>query len=386
MKLAIGLMSGTSMDGVDAALIRTDGEDFVEEIAATSVEYNSETRHILREAEAKIRGEIAAGSYNKDNYEKVSALSTSIHIQAVLQLLEKTGYSSYEIDVIGYHGQTMYHDPANKVSIIIGDGAHMAKMTRITTINDFRSNDIKHGGNGAPFAPIYHLALAKRDGRLPLAVVNCGGIANITLLATSNPYDMIAYDTGPGNGLIDRLVYMRTKGREHMDKNGNYGMKGRVHTDILEILYQKSIIKNGNNFFDITPPKALDIGDMILPPELDELSTEDACRTLEAFTADSIVRSVSLVKKNIPKNWVLAGGGWNNPVILEELKKRLHEIGITAVKADQINWNSQALEAQIFAYLAVRSMKELNLSFPGTTGVSAAVSGGIIIQKIINNK
>lgn len=377
MKLAIGLMSGTSMDGVDAALIRTDGKDFVEEIASVSIKYDEKTRQILKAAEAQIRTEKGI-NFNASDYADVIYLSTIFHIEAVLKLLAKTGYSRLEIDVIGYHGQTMYHDPSNKISIIIGDGKTLSKATGITTINDFRSNDIAHGGKGAPFAPIYHLALAKRDHKIPLAVVNCGGIANITILNSNDPHDMIAYDTGPGNGLIDRLVQIRTNRKEHMDEDGKYGSKGKIHPELLEILYQKSIIMNGQNFFQLPPPKALDIGDMILPAELEDFSLEDACKTLEAFTADSIVKSIKLINKPLPTKWVLAGGGWNNPVILSELQTRLNIIGATGIKADKIGWNSRALEAQIFAYLAVRSMKKLPLSFPNTTGVSMPLSGGII--------
>ena len=227
---------------------------------------------------------------------------------------------------------------------------------------------------------------------------------------------MIAYDTGPGNGLIDRLVRARTNGKEHMDANGKYGLNGKVHADVLEILYTKSTFKNGQNFFDQHGPKALDINDMQLIPELDNLSLEDACRTLEAFTADSIVRSVkkyrhceedevrhgnlsslngidtqSTIARNdvvtaIPSHWILAGGGWNNPVILSELKERVTKassVPPSILTANDVGWDGSALEAQIFAYLAVRSLEGLPLSFPNTTGVHYPVSGGKIFAASI---
>jgi len=366
-KLAIGLMSGTSMDGIDAALIRTDGQNIVEEIASISIPYTDETRNILKESEARIR-------IHHSSEEESTHISTSLHIQAVLTLLEKTGYSARDIDVIGYHGQTMYHNPEQKISIILGDGKRMVKELDITVVNDFRTRDISLGGRGAPFAPLYHLALAKRDKKIPAAIVNCGGIANITIINDEYPENIIAYDIGPGNGLIDRLVRKHTKGKEHMDVNGKYGINGKVHTDILELLYEKSIFKNGQNFFNCHGPRALDINDMQLIPELDVLSIEDACRTLEAFTADSIVRS--LANGIIPRNWILAGGGWNNPVILHELKTRLH--GFNVVTATEMGWNNAGLEAQIFAYLAVRSLMGLPLSLPNTTGVSKPTSGGLV--------
>ena len=373
IKLAIGLMSGTSMDGIDAALIKTDGENVIEEISSISMPYTLETRNILKNNEAMIRLSHCAD-------EGTISLSTALHIQAVRLLLHKTKYKSNNIDVIGYHGQTMYHNPEEKISIILGDGKLMSKALGITVVNDFRARDISLGGRGAPFAPLYHLALAKRDNKIPVAIVNCGGIANITIINDKYPENMIAYDTGPGNGLIDRLVWLRTNGKEHMDANGQYGINGKVHRDILEILYTKSTFKNDQNFFDQRGPKALDINDMQLIPELDNLSLEDACRTLEAFTADSIVRSV---KNSEPTHWILAGGGWNNPVILSELKARLGTSNV--MTATEAGWNNAALEAQIFAYLAVRSLKGLPLSFPNTTGVSEPTSGGVIHEKVIDS-
>ncbi len=366
--ISIGLMSGTSMDGIDAALIKTNGDDIIEEISSISIPYTSDIKHKLKDAEAKIRANPSI------NPEEITALSTSLHIEAVRALLKKSGYSAKDIDVIGYHGQTMYHNPEKKISIILGDGAAMAKELGITVVNDFRRNDIELGGRGAPFAPIYHLALAKRDNKIPVAVVNCGGIANITIIPDDNPAHMIAYDTGTGNGLVDRLVRARTGGKEHMDENGKYGIKGKVHEDILKLLYAKSTFKNGKNFFDTNGPKALDINDMQLIPALENLSIEDACRTLEAFTADSIVHNLN----PIPQNWILAGGGWNNPIILSELKARLP--GANVITADEAGWDGTALEAQIFAYMAVRSLKGLPLSFPNTTGVPKPTCGGVAHQ------
>lgn len=381
MKLAIGLMSGTSMDGIDAALIRTDGEAVIEEIESISMDYDDATKKALKKTEGKIRDQtkkLGPDFRHDDIYESATLLSTSLHIQAVEKLLAKSGHKTKDIDVIGYHGQTMYHNPEAKISIILGDGALMAKTLGITTVNDFRSNDIAHGGKGAPFAPIYHLALAKRDHKIPVAVINCGGIANITLISSDDPEEMVAFDIGPGNGLIDKLVRERTNGIEYMDADGKYGAKGKVHFDVLEILYDEAIIKNGSNFFSQLPPKSLDIGDMILPKAIEALSIEDACRTLEAFTADSIVKSLDLISASTPKNWILAGGGWSNPVILHELQTRLSHKGITAITADEASWNSKALEAQIFAYLAVRTLHELPLSFPGTTGAPKSLTGGVV--------
>jgi anhydro-N-acetylmuramic acid kinase len=377
MKTAIGLMSGTSMDGIDAALIQTDGENIIKEIDYISINYEPSIRDSFKLYETTLRA--AHGDVSKClNTPHIIKLSTQLHIDIVQQLLHKTAYTNKDIDVIGYHGQTMYHKPEYKISILLGDGQFMSDQLGITVVNDFRTNDIMHDGQGAPFAPIYHQALAKRDNKIPSVVVNCGGIANITLIQGPNYSDMHAYDTGPGNGLIDRLVKQYSAGLENMDTNGKYGTHGTVNKDMIKLLYQKAIIKNNQNFFEIANSKSLDIGDMILPSEIYSLSIEDACRTLEAFTADTIIESFKNINQPIPKNWILAGGGWNNPVILHELQTRLDKHGALAQIADELGWNSKAMEAQIFAYLAVRSLDHKPLSFPNTTGVLTPVTGGVV--------
>jgi len=415
--LSIGLMSGTSMDGIDAALLKTDGAFSILELGDVSFTYPRAVRFLLKAGEYAIRtckGDmLQAASYYEQalqdfltqelhlsssevqailkevlsymgtqyplSLDGIIQLSTDLHGQVVHQLLEKTGYKSQDINVVGYHGQAMFHQPAQGISIIVGNGQNLANQLGICVVSDFRSCDIKAGGQGAPFAPIYHQALALRDSKIPLVVVNCGGIANVTLIQNENELDLLGFDTGPGNGLIDRLIRKRTRGQEHMDKDGQYGSNGNVDSKAFAALYEKSILKNGQNYFEIMPPKALDIGDMHLVDELMPLSLEDACRTLEAFTADTIVQSMKLIKREIPQSWILVGGGWNNPVILQGLKQRLVQaIGnsVNVMLADQVGWNSQAKEAQIFAYLAVRSIKNRPLSFPGTTGVPYPVSGG----------
>lgn len=418
--LSIGLMSGTSMDGIDAALLSTDGLSQIKELGHTSISYNPAFKILLKAAEYSVRkhsGNMSsAASYYWQGIhdflkiqlqiaeqaipDKISELcqylhgntrnkeislaeiiqhSTQLHGLAVNQLLTKTQLSARQIDVVGYHGQTLLHQPGRKISIIVGDGQQLADLLQTTVVNDFRSRDVQAGGQGAPFAPLYHHALAIRDQKIPLAVVNCGGIANITLINSANELDLVAYDTGPGNGLIDRLVIQRTQGQEQMDAFGKYGGKGKVDARVLAALYHSAIIQDNQNYFAIKPPKSLDIGDMKLIPELDTLSLADACATLEAFTADTIVRSLKLLNVDIPHYWVLAGGGWHNPIICRELSERLQLQLKTAAHiqtADAAGWNSQALEAQIFAYLAVRSLQNLPLSLPGTTRVPQPLSGG----------
>jgi anhydro-N-acetylmuramic acid kinase len=400
--LSIGLMSGTSMDGIDAALIETDGDHHIHELGHASVSYDPQFKIQLKAAEYTVRAcqgdmEKAQCSYMEKLHEYKNHLgiseniptsslneviqeSTRLHEVAVSKLLQRINQDAKKIQVIGYHGQTLFHQPAKKLSIIVGNAQYLANQLGVPVINDFRSNDIAAGGQGAPFAPLYHQALAIRDNKIPLAVVNCGGIANISLIRNNNPFDLIAFDTGPGNGLIDNLVKQRTHNQEHMDQDGRYGLKGKVNDSVLKALYDKAILINGCNYFSIQPPKSLDIGDMQLIPELRALSLEDACATLEAFTADAICKSLQWFGNDIPQHWILAGGGWNNPVIRYQLDIRLKEINpnMNIQTADEAGWNSQALEAQIFAYLAVRSLQNKALSYPGTTGVPSAMSGGKI--------
>lgn len=419
---SIGLMSGTSMDGIDAALLETDGSaNLIKDLGHCAISYDPPFKILLKAAEYAVKicfGNVnnakkiyldAIEEYLKNelhilnddvnnkllelknyfqttthsnlsiSFDAVIRHSTELHAEIVKKLLIQTGYNAKQIDVIGYHGQTLFHQPSDKISIILGDGQYLADLTGITVVNDFRSNDINAGGLGAPLAPLYHQALAIRDNKIPVAVVNCGGIANITLINSKNELDLIAFDTGPGNALIDRLVRQRTNGQQNMDKDGHYGKVGKINQEILKILYEKSIIKQGKNYFSLMPPKCLDYGDIALIDELNALSIEDACATLAAFTADTIVNSLHSIQCDIPKYWVLAGGGWHNPVIRDELQKRLEKQfgnSLIIMTADEAGWNSQAMEAQIFAYLAVRSLQNKSLSVPGTTNVSKPVSGG----------
>lgn len=414
--LSIGLMSGTSMDGVDAALLETDGSPYqLREGGHVSLEYPLIFKNVLKATEYVIRehqGQLTAVNANFlagiahylreelclptplcektlaeithsfPNLASVIRASTEFHIQAVQKLLTKTALTAKQIDVVGYHGQTMLHRPLQKKSIILGDGQYLANATQITVVNDFRSRDMAEGGQGAPFAPIYHQALAIRENLIPIVVVNCGGIANITCIPSTEESDLVGFDTGPGNGLIDRLVRQVTQGAEAMDQDGRYGLQGTVDLAVLAALYEKAVLQNGKNYFTLAPPKSLDIGDLHLIPELKSLSLPDACATLAAFTADTIVQSSSkIIDTFSPKKWILAGGGWHNPVILRELRSRLTaKIGknIHVLTADDAGWNTQALEAQLFAYLAVRSLQNKPLSFPNTTLVSRPMSGGCI--------
>ncbi len=410
--ISIGLMSGTSMDGIDAAILETDGNPGnIIELGHTSIHYDPSFKILLKAAEFAIKihhGDLQAAEqyctqaalkdylmtqlkittakldeqFSTHSLSLVDIIqqSTQLHADVVTKLLKQTNYKASQIDVIGYHGQAMYHQPDKGISIILGDGQALANCLNIHVVNDFRSQDVAAGGQGAPFAPLYHQALAVRDNKIPLAVVNCGGIANVTFITNDNEFDLIGFDTGPGNALIDSLIRQRTQGAESMDADGKYGNKGKINETVLHALYSKAIVKNNENYFATLPPKSLDYGDIKLIDELGSLTIEDACATLAVFTAESIINSIDLLENMaVPTHWVLAGGGWQNPVIFQQFKHRLQRKCGKQVQiylADQIGWNSQAMEAQIFAYLAVRSLQNKPLSMPGTTGVPKPMTGG----------
>jgi anhydro-N-acetylmuramic acid kinase len=418
--VAVGLMSGTSMDGIDACLISTEGEALIKELAATSLAYDSRFRVLMKAGELAVneaRGDLVVAEEvygraltqyltssgiiaEKISGEKLSLStylygeskeitlsdvirhSTELHSQIVESLLKASGFSAREVDLIGYHGQTLYHRPADGITIQAGDPKYLAELTGIAVVGDFRSNDVKNGGQGAPFAPLYHAALARQSSLAPVVIANCGGIGNITVV-TRNDADLFAFDTGPGNALLDRYVFAKL-GRS-CDLDGALAKQGEVNEAVMAALRKGSVLlPGGRNYLDHSPPKSLDINDLKLVPELETLSIFDACATLTAFTAECMVDSLRWIEEKqieVPRLWIVAGGGWENPAILKSLEEKLiKRLGsdVRVQKAETVGWNGAALEAQIFAYLAVRSLKGLPLSTPGTTGVSEAVTGGTL--------
>ncbi len=361
---SIGLMSGTSMDGIDATLMETDGRQIINPKVSASLSYSAEFKLLLREAELEVR----QAKSNVSSPEVIKK-STELHAEIVLNLLEKANLSPEEVDIIGYHGQSLYHNPAEGITIQIGDGQLLSNLTGIKVINDFRSQDISNGGQGAPLAPLYHQALAAKLNLFPLAIVNCGGIANISVINGPEESQVMGFDTGPGNVLIDRYIRNKTSNKEFMDLDGKYGSKGVVSKEVLQKLMSQM-----SGYLSKPAPKSLDPSDFYLIDELDDLNFNDACATLEAFTALSIVSSL----KDLPKKWVLAGGGWNNPVIVRYLKEYLADkLGVfEMLLAKEVGIDGTYLEAEIFAYLAARSYFKLPISFPMVTGCRAPSLGG----------
>ena len=367
MAYAVGLMSGTSLDGVDVALLRTDGKDLVEPGPAAITPYEEEERAVIRAATE----EALAGNLDAAVIVEAGAVVTDAHIRAVRTLLEANSLRKEEISVIGFHGQTILHRPARGrpgegVTVQIGDGARMASELGIDVVDDFRSADVAAGGEGAPLAPAYHGALARKLARPdPVVAVNLGGVANVTYVAPGmEDADLLAFDTGPGNGMID-LWMQRTTGAA-MDENGASAARGQADETVLQTLLR-------HPFFAAPPPKSLDRYDFSLDP-LGDLSAEDGAATLTAFTAEAL-KSAAAHFPEPPGEWIACGGGRRNPALMAALRARLDA---PVRLAEEVGWRGDDVEAECFAYLAMRTLAGAPISFPGTTGAPAPMTGGVL--------
>jgi len=358
--LALGLMSGTSMDGIDAAIVETDGLNRVVPLASLALPYARGLRDAIASALPRARALDAPSPLAPDLIELETRI-TDAHAAAVHALLAEAGIAAGRIRVIGFHGQTVAHRPEMGWTLQLGDGAALAAATGIDVVNDFRSADMAAGGEGAPLAPLYHLALAASVADRPLGVLNLGGVANLTWIGPEGS-DPVAFDTGPANALIDDWA-LRHLG-EPFDRNGALARAGRVDEAALAALMD-------NAYFARRPPKSLDRLDFDTGP-VAGLSPADGAATLTAFTAQTVARALDHLPQR-PVRWIVCGGGRRNPALMAALRIRL---GVPVEPAEAAGWRGDVLEAEAFAYLAVRSLKGLPLSLPSTTGARHAVSGG----------
>ncbi|MCB9983546.1 MAG: anhydro-N-acetylmuramic acid kinase [Rhodospirillales bacterium] len=349
---AIGLMSGTSLDGeIDVALVETDGQSHVKPLGFYAHPYDQGVRDKVRACFGK-RVEDA-------ETREAEGMVTDLHIAAVKA-------SGFEGDVVGFHGQTITHAPEDGFTWQLGDGARMAAKTGMDVICDFRSADIKAGGQGAPLAPLYHQARVKSGGlKEPVAIVNIGGVANVTYI--DGEY-ILAFDTGPGNALMDDFIKLRT-GQDYDDK-GKIASGGDPDGKIIEVFLS-------DEYFSKLPPKSLDRAywstDLVR-----ELSTKDGAGTLLAMTVRSIQKSFEMLPRK-PKATYICGGGRKNEFLMYVLSMRLPTAFFAKFgTVEKIGWNGDAIEAECFGYMAVRSLLGLPLSLPETTGVARPVSGGVL--------
>lgn len=363
IQTALGLMSGTSLDGIDAAILRTDGERLFERGPAITVPYTGEEREILRRATA-VAAECARGQ--RDLPAEIGAaegLVTEAHGRVAERLIGELSAEFGTVVIVGFHGQTLLHRPAQRWTWQIGDGAALAKRLGLTVVDDFRSADVASGGEGAPLAPLYHRALVKSLDRReagPVAILNIGGVANITWVGEDDT--LSAFDTGPGNGLLDDWMQVHT-GR-NMDLDGLAAAKGTVDYSVLEQLLD-------HPYFAKPAPKSLDRHDFDLAP-LDGLTVEDGAATLVQFTARSVAQAGMMFAAQ-PVRWLVTGGGRHNPTLMAALSEAL---GVAVDPVEAVGWRGDALEAEAFAFLAVTALRRQPLSFPSTTGVPWPMTGG----------
>jgi len=367
---ALGLMSGTSMDGVDAALVLTDGE--------TISEFGPSAERPFATGEVSFLPTIMqnwsdyrppVGPVYATELAEAEAEIDGVHGAAVAQLLAR---SEVTPEVIGYHGQTIYHAPDEGWTWQLGDGAVLANAVNRPVVWDFRTADMEAGGEGAPLAPFFHFALAKHIGATePVAFLNIGGVANVTWVdpTKSAPEEegaLLAFDTGPGNALIND--WMTRQDREPLDRDGAEAAKGQVDDMLLH--------SNATGaFLERKPPKSLDRNEFAMVLDrMAELPLSDGAATLTALTAECVAEALKHMPR-APSRWLICGGGRKNPVMMQMMADRL---GAPVDPVEAVGLDGDMLEAQAFAYLAVRSIRGLPLSAPGTTACREPVTGGRI--------
>ncbi len=377
---ALGLMSGTSLDGIDVALMATDGESHVVRGPSMTLPYTPEIRALLLAAIEDSKG-IMDRRDRPAHLPHAERELTELHGAAVSHFLRKQGISRDQIDVIGFHGQTVLHrsasaelqlkpngephwNPQPGITIQLGLGEMLAELTRIPVVYDMRAADAAAGGQGAPLVPVYHQALTAKLPQRPVAIVNIGGVANVTWIGRDGR--LLAFDTGPGNALIDD--WMRAKVAFDFDADGEMAAQGAVNAAALHSYLNQA-------YFNASPPKSLDRNSFSLDP-VAALGAEDGAATLTAFTAETIARARQHMPEE-PELWIIAGGGRKNKILMSMLAGLVE---CAVVPAEAAGLNGDSLEAEAWAYLAVRSLKGLPITFPGTTGVFAPTRGGVLAK------
>ena len=368
---AIGLMSGTSMDGIDIAMLRTDGVNSIERGPSMFVPYEHTFRRRI-EASLEVAKGIAHRGERPGDLAGLEREITRRHAAAVLEFLGSMAGQWGTPVLIGFHGQTVLHRPQSGLTVQLGDGKLLARETGLAVAYDMRANDMAHGGQGAPLVPAYHAALARSlpqslAGRLPTVFVNIGGISNITYVPCAG--DPVAFDSGPGNALIDQWV--SREGGVPFDAGGAIASEGGIVRAVVERYLEAP-------FFARPGPKSLDRNDFTLETA-GKMELADGARTLAAVSAQAILKAHEHLPEP-PKLWIVCGGGRKNPHIVGDLRYGAAKAGAEVILAEDAGLDGDSMEAEAWAYLAVRSLKGLPLTFPTTTGCSAAVTGGILAK------
>ena len=342
------------MDAIDVALIKSDGMDKIEVGPSANFSYPEDTRNALLALIAD------PARIEQGDLTAIERAVTEAHCAAVETFLAANGLQPSEIDLVGFHGQTVLHRPENRFTCQLLDGAFAAERLGIDCVNRFRHRDVGAGGQGAPLAPLYHHALAHHLEK-PIAILNLGGVANVTFMDRDH---IVAFDTGPASALMDDL--MRARLGLDFDQDGARARSGRINPSALAQFLE-------DDYFSKAPPKSLDRNAFHRWMTLvDQLSTEDALATLMAFTVESIVKARDHAEVQ-PLRWLVCGGGRRNAYMMQQLEDALH---VPAEPVETVGWNGDMLEAECFAWLAIRSVKALPLSLPSTTGVPTPMTGG----------
>ena len=365
---AIGLMSGTSMDGVDLSIIKSDGNDEFTSILDNYHEFNEELQENLINLRKKVRSTNDLNKYSKD-LKNLEREITLFHSKIINEIINE--YNN-EVDLIGFHGQTIFHKPEEQISIQLGDGKLLSQLTKKIVINDFRAKDLINGGQGAPLTPIFHKLVSKKIYQknkieLPINFINIGGITNLTHVAKSNLY---ACDIGPGNCLIDEWI--RNNSKKKFDENGNIAKTGRIN----DLILNQAIDNFSFNSYD----RSLDINDFD-SSFARGLSLEDGCATITNFSAYLISKGIEhqIEKtKSISGTYLVCGGGRKNNQLIENINHYLADKKIKLENIDNFGFKGDYIESQTFAYLGVRSYLELPLSFPETTRCKFPTTGGTL--------
>ena len=370
---ALGLMSGTSMDGVDVSIIQTDGKSEYKAILDKYFEYPESIHNELITLRDKIKNSMDLKKYQKE-IKSIEKELTIFHAESVEKILKKT---QVNVDFIGFHGQTIFHNSKEKISKQLGNGKLLSKITKKKVVYDFRQNDLKNGGEGAPLTPIFHkLIVAQKKIKPPVIIINLGGISNYTLIWQDKEIPpqnhLLSADTGPGNCLIDQWI--RKKTDMSYDKKGKIAKLGNINKKIYEKILSAHPFK-----------KSYDIKDFNLTL-LKKLSLEDGAATLTEYTADSLIGNILNFLEDAQWcktiNILLCGGGRKNNFLVSRIKKKTitSKTNRPVKLIDSLDINGDFVESQAFGYLAIRSFLSLPISFPETTGCIKQCTGGVLVK------
>jgi anhydro-N-acetylmuramic acid kinase len=372
---ALGLMSGTSMDGIDLSLIKSDGYNHIEQIYDKYYQFSDD----LYEELIVLRDDIN----NLDDLKKKSAKIDQIekkftlfNVKIVNECVSEIGFKP---DIIGFHGQTIFHQVKEKISKQIGDGHLLSQLTKCLVVNQFRQNDLDNNGQGAPLTPIFHYLISKKINskfnlNYPISIINIGGITNVTSIVDDKNIekDIFAYDIAPGNCLIDEWI--RKNSNKKFDKNGTIALSGKIN---------ELILNQAKDNFEITSIKdSLDVKNFDIS-FVKGLSLEEGCTTLTKFTAYLIfegLKKVDEINNSQTKSFIFCGGGRKNKTLIKFINQFINNTKLNIKNIDEFKINGDFVESQAFAYLSIRCILDLPISFPNTTRCNKPCSGGVIIK------